>query len=254
MKNFQKHIILLILVSIFSFKNTTILLAQNTDQQEYISTALEDHGDKTAVWDEATEGLDFSKRKKKKKKKKEKRETETNTNTPARDRNFQGNNSIFGNGDFSGFFKIMFFVVVIGLLTYLMMKIAGGTAFLSNRKVEKEEIGYSIENVEANLQKADLEGFARHALDKQDYKLAIRLYYLQIIKILNQNKLIKWKRDKTNNEYIREMRPSTYFKDFRSITRLFERVWYGDVNVQEKEFEQLRPKFLTLIQELTGKK
>ncbi len=228
--------------------NMSNLEAQSANQQEYLAEPLEERKITSSAWNKATGELDFSPRKKKKEREREERERTRSNNNPSM---FRGNSSIF-SGDWGGFFQILFFSIIIGGLVFLIIKLLGGNTFKSNNAVNKKEIGYSMEAIEENLHEADLEGFARHALDNEDYKLAVRLYYLQIIKLLSERKSIKWKRDKTNNQYIREMQSHPQFKTFRSITRLFERVWYGDVEVEKKEFEQLRPRFLTFIKRISN--
>jgi hypothetical protein len=92
-----------------------------------------------------------------------------------------------------------------------------------------------------------LERFIREAVDQQKYALAIRLYYLAIIKELSLSKLIKWKRDKTNWSYLNEVRTTALSQPFRETTRIFERVWYGEGTLDEKEFLSIKPKFDQLI-------
>ena len=94
-----------------------------------------------------------------------------------------GDGSLF-SGDWSGFFKVFFFILVIGLLAYITLRLMGNAVFLSNKRVDDKDLEYSIDKIEEDIHQSDLEGFARHALDKQDYKLAIRLYFLQILKNL----------------------------------------------------------------------
>lgn len=243
---FTSKIIILGVMGLFFLFQSAIAVAQDDGQQDYLRSYLEERPNESA-WDRATNGLDYSKRKKKKEE--EEPETQTSPSNSGDGPNY-GEGSLF-DGDWSSIFKVLFFVIVIGLLVFLTLKLVGGNPFLMNRRIEKENINYSIKEVEADIHKSDLEGFARHALDQQDYKLAIRLYYLQIIKLLSQNKLIKWKRDKTNKAYVREMKGSDYFKEFRSITRLFERVWYGDVDLQQSEFEKVRPQFLDFLKKIS---
>jgi hypothetical protein len=218
-----KMMILAVLGFLMLFQSPEAI-AQDDGQQEYLRSYLEERPVDRA-WDRATNGLDYSKRKKKKERERREETQPSNSN--------DGPN--YGEGS----------------LVFLTLRLVGGNPFLVNRRIDKENINYSIEEVEADIHTSDLEGFARHALDKQDYKLAVRLYYLQIIKLLSQNKLIKWKRDKTNRAYINEMKGSDYFKDFRSVTRLFERVWYGDVHLQKSDFEQVRPRFLEFLKKIT---
>jgi len=220
------------------------VLAQDTNRESYESRSIKEHDFDKDKWEQATKGLNYSKEKKAEEKEEEEEELEQ---TPRDDFDFDG--SIF-NGNWSDFFKVFFFIVVIGLLAFIIMKLMGSTAFLSNQNVDKTGLQYSIEKVEENIHEADLEDFARHALDKKDYKLAIRLYFLQILKHLSTNNFIRWKRDKTNKEYVREMSGTDLFKEFRSLSRLFERVWYSDVKVEEHQFNLLRPKFLDFLKKI----
>ena len=218
-------------------------LAQDTGNDTYENTSIKEHEFDKDNWERAVKGLDYSKNKKE-----EEEEEEPEDVTPPETNDFDWDGSIF-DGNWSSFFKVFFFIIVIGLLAFIIIKMMGSTAFLSNKNVDKTALKYSIDKVEENIHEADLEDFARHALDKKDYKLAIRLYFLQILKHLSINNFIKWKRDKTNKEYVREMSGTDLFKEFRTISRLFERVWYSDVTVQEHQFNQIRPRFLDFFKE-----
>jgi hypothetical protein len=241
-----KYWLLPFLLVLGSLSNT---FAQSADQEKYLAEPLQERKITSSAWDKATGELDFSPTKKKSKKERERRERDESTRTSSPS-TFNGNGSIF-NGDWGGIFKILFFSIVIGALMFLIIRMLGGNTFKSNNAINRKEIGYSMAEIEENLHEADLEGFAQHALDKDDYKLAIRLYYLQILKVLSQDKKIKWKRDKTNNQYIREMASHPQFKAFGSITRQFERVWYGDVEVKKREFEKLQPSFSSFLKKIS---
>lgn len=219
------------------------VFAQDLDSDSYENTGIKEYQFDKDNWERATKDLDYSP------KKKPKEEEEEVQDEPVDTSDFDLDGSIF-DGNWSGFFRIFFFIIVIGLLTFIIMKLMGSTAFLSNKNVDKTNLKYSIEKVEEDIHQADLEDFAQHAIDKQDYKLAIRLYFLQILKDLSSNNFIKWKRNKTNKEYVREMSGTDLFKEFRAISRLFERVWYSDVTVQEHQFNRLRPKFLDFLKKI----
>lgn len=232
------------------FLGNTASWAQEKGQAAYQTSTIEERAIDAKNWQNATAELDYEQFRKK-----EKEEDTTNNNrteNSAEPFDMDFNTSIF-DGDWSGFFQVFFFVLVIGLLAFLTLKLMGATAFLSNKKIDKTALNYSIEKIEANLHQADLEGFVNQAVQNGDYKLAIRLYYLQIIKKLSLQKWIKWKKDKTNNAYLNEMRGSGSFKEFRAVTRLFERVWYGDVRIDASDFEVLRPQFLAFLKNIGEK-
>ena len=137
--------------------------------------------------------------------------------------------------------KFIFFAIAILALVFVIWKIVQAQMKLRNPKVRKR--AETLEEVVENIHETDLERFLREALAADNYKLAIRVYYLMIIKELSNKKLIKWKKDKTNNIYIREMRQTEYYKKFRDLTRKFERTWFGEDEIQKVDFQKLQPQF-----------
>lgn len=142
--------------------------------------------------------------------------------------------------------KVIVVTLVIIALVFLLWKIFGNAKFLKNKKIKGGEFSF-LDEAEDNLEESDLERFLREALEKKQYKVAVRIYYLMSIKELMQQNFIVWKKNKTNFEYLTEMRERKEFEHFRSLTRAFEIVWYGDVEIEEKEFVVLSPSFSSFI-------
>lgn len=86
-------------------------------------------------------------------------------------------------------------------------------------------------NFAAAIQKAEAKG---------DFREAIRLIFLQNLKTLQDQGVIQWKKDKTNHDYLREVRGSSYESGFRLLIRHFELVWYGGWAIQRAEYEAIR--------------
>lgn len=116
-----------------------------------------------------------------------------------------------------------------------------------NRAIARDGVAITLDNLEEYLHETDLDRFLRAALAEQNYALAIRLYYLQAIKDLSARNAIHWSREKTNRDYLREMRSHRLSDPFRSATRHFERVWYGNIDLTEPEFRRLEPEFKNLL-------
>ena len=72
--------------------------------------------------------------------------------------------------------------------------------------------------------------------------MAVRLYYLSVLKELSVKNHIRWKRDKTNGAYLRELAGSPLFGTVQEVTLIFERVWYGKVELAKPDFDQLEIK------------
>ncbi len=142
--------------------------------------------------------------------------------------------------------KVVVVTLVIIALVFLLWKIFGNAKFLKNKKIKEGEFSF-LDEAEDNLEESDLDRFLREALEKKQYKVAVRIYYLMSIKELMQQNYIMWKKNKTNFEYLTEMRERKEFEHFRSLTRAFEVVWYGDLDIEEKEFVILSPSFTSFI-------
>ncbi|MDV7395353.1 DUF4129 domain-containing protein, partial [Arthrospira platensis SPKY1] len=101
----------------------------------------------------------------------------------------------------------------------------------------------SLEDIEDNLLEANIPDHLREAIRSGDYKMAIRLHYLALIQSLAHQRLIRWEREKTNGDYLRELQAHPLFADFREMTLVFERVWYGDRTVSEPDYRAIEARF-----------
>ena len=43
------------------------------------------------------------------------------------------------------------------------------------------------------------------------------------------------------------MRKTNVFQSFREATRVFERVWYGEGDLEESDYQNIKPKFEALV-------
>jgi Domain of unknown function (DUF4129) len=66
--------------------------------------------------------------------------------------------------------------------------------------------------------------------------------------------LIAWKKDKTNRDYLNEIRGRNNYNDFRQLTLVYEIVWYGDTPVKQEEFSNVHRLFNTFKSNLNGAK
>lgn len=92
----------------------------------------------------------------------------------------------------------------------------------------------------------DFDAVLEDALRRQDFRLAIRLHYLDILRHLSRAELISWHPDKTNRHYFRELSDQKLKEPFGRLTRIFEYVWYGEATPGEREFEAAKSEFLAL--------
>lgn len=117
-----------------------------------------------------------------------------------------------------------------------------------NRTIARDGVEITLDNLEEYLHETDLDRFLRAALADGNYALAIRIYYLQIIKDLSGKGLIRWAKEKTNRDYLREMRRHHLSEDFVFVTCSFERIWYGNAPLDASGYNRLEPRFSGFLQ------
>jgi hypothetical protein len=147
------------------------------------------------------------------------------------------------NGQSNNLVSYALFALVIIALIYIGYRIIRNGQFWNNKNIVREKV-YTLENLEANLAEVDIDPFLKQALSENNYRLAIRLLYLNIIKSLSFNDFIRWRREKTNGEYLAEMRKNALYPAFEHCTRIYEFVWYNEVfSFDYQAFEKSRPEF-----------
>ncbi len=149
------------------------------------------------------------------------------------------------------FFKILAVLGAIGILAFIIMQLQTGESLFGakNRKLEKGP-PIDLENIEENLPDADIPDFIRSALGAGDYKMAVRLRYLGLIQSLARRSWISWERDKTNGDYLLEMGARPVFEAFRDATLVFERIWYGNRDLEEGAYRRIAAQFEELEQQI----
>jgi len=147
------------------------------------------------------------------------------------------------------FLKVIFIVggiLLLGVLLYFVVK--SGFFIPKSAPKQKKATVKSVEEVEEDLENTDPSDFLHQAIANGQYELALRLYYLSIIRELSARKIISWKKDKTNRDYLHEARDSTLHEPFQRFTRIFEYIWYGEQAFSQTEFNRLQPQLEQFLQ------
>ncbi|MFB0946770.1 MAG: hypothetical protein QMB24_11590, partial [Spirosomataceae bacterium] len=113
-----------------------------------------------------------------------------------------------------------------------------------------------IESAE-KLSQIDFKKSIQQTLEKENYRLAIRIDYLWLVQQLSDDGLIIFTKDKTNQTYVRELTKNQRVSDevgtsFKTCTRLYEYVWFGNFAVDKSRFEEIEPQFSFILNQPTG--
>jgi len=146
--------------------------------------------------------------------------------------------------------QILFYGVVIAIIIAILFFIIKNTSLRSSRKVPKTELTDVTAPFE-NIADLDIDMLLQKAAG--NYRLAVRLYFLGLLKKLNEGGFIVWKKDKTNRDYLTELYAKAFhYDDVRKLTLAYEQVWYGDHAIPVDVYHQLRDDFKAIDQQLNA--
>lgn len=123
---------------------------------------------------------------------------------------------------------------VLGFVVWLFIKLDPAGSMLK----EPQKPSVLLSEDEKIIQREDISELIQNALKTKNYRLAVRYYYLLILRKLRENELIEYQFQKTNEEYLTEIKPAVLNEQFKNITRIYDFIWYGDFPVTETEFKK----------------
>ncbi|WP_394749751.1 DUF4129 domain-containing protein [Spongiimicrobium salis] len=136
--------------------------------------------------------------------------------------------------------------VLLGLLIYLLIRFfikANSRAMLHSQK-NQSVVGMSEE--ENIIKNENIHELIKNAIAAGDYRLAIRYYYLSILKLMSHKEYIAWEMQKTNDDYIKELKETDFKQSFARITHLYDYIWYGSFAIDESKFRKAEIAFSEL--------
>ena len=104
------------------------------------------------------------------------------------------------------------------------------------------------EDIERNLQNVDFEKLIKSTLKVGDQRLAIRYYYLWLLKKMSEKEIIDWNPEKTNSDYLYEIKNEKLKQDFRYASYLYNNIWYGEFEITDASFTSIKKSFENLLQ------
>ena len=137
--------------------------------------------------------------------------------------------------------KYYLLAVILLALVYVLYIIVKNSA-PANRAI-KESFDFSELKDDDNIHETDLNKLLTAAEGQEQYNLAIRIRFLMLIKRLSELGLIDWKPGKTNRSYVREMKKHSDATLFVQLTRMYERIWFGDNILPAQLYQQVYPKY-----------
>lgn len=109
----------------------------------------------------------------------------------------------------------------------------------NNKKINT----FSYNDVEKNIHEVNFLQMIQKAENENNTRQSIRLYYLWLLKVLSDKKIIEWNIRKTNSDYEREIKNETQKADFIYLSKVYNYIWYGEFSINDTQYQSAKTDF-----------
>lgn len=149
------------------------------------------------------------------------------------------------------FLKTLAFIVIIFVIYMIVKAIMNNEGqWVFGKNSDKKIIHY--DEIEKNLLKIDFEKLIQNSLQLGDKRLTIRYYYLWLLKKMSKEQIIVWDVEKTNSDYLYEIKDAMQKDDFAYLSYLYNYIWYGEFELDDETFEKARITFEKSIKKINN--
>lgn len=166
---------------------------------------------------------------------------------------FQGLFGLANNEAAMGMVVIVMRVIAVLLILFVVYLIVKALLnkegrWIFGKNSDRRLINY--DELEKNLHLIDFEKLIKQSIQSGEKRLSIRYYYLWLLKKMSEKQIIEWDAEKTNSDYLYEIKSENFKKDFAYLSYLYNYIWYGEFELDEATFEKARKAFEKSIQSL----
>src|SRR5690606_32971103 len=143
---------------------------------------------------------------------------------------------------------IIWLVIIVGFVTFLVIFLSNSNTrlFRKTSKITDEEINPATSdifniNYQAEINKAAGAG---------NYRFAVRLMFLRLLRELSDTGKIQYRQDGTNFDYMMQLHGTALYGDFPRLTRHYEYSWYGQFAIDTEKYGHIANDFENFRQRL----
>lgn len=146
--------------------------------------------------------------------------------------------------------RVIFYVLVVGILLYALYRVV-----LVNKLFifyPSSKAGKGGEEGAEQMSEENIDEQLGQAINQKDYRNAVRCLYLRVLRGLHAKGYITWHAQATNDDYARQMRNHPSGTEFAFLTRVYDYVWYGGLEINEAQFGSVYNNFQNFYKNTTA--
>jgi hypothetical protein len=143
----------------------------------------------------------------------------------------------------SGIFEVIMWILAGGFVLFILYRLFL-TQGIFKRTVKARETAEPEVTEEGEItQPAELDMKIRQAEAEGNFRLAVRYQYLKALHRLAEQERVELAADKTNYQYVRELKDYNQQNEFAALTLNYEYVWYGEFLIGKDIYDRIAEGF-----------
>ena len=138
---------------------------------------------------------------------------------------------------------VLLIIFVIYLIVKAVLNQEGSWIF--GKSSDKKIIQYT--DIEKNIHQVDFEKLIQETIQSGENRLTIRYYYLWLLKKMASQEVIVWDIEKTNSDYLYEIKNLKIKEEFQYASYLYNYIWYGEFTLDSNTFEKAKTVFINAL-------
>jgi hypothetical protein len=143
---------------------------------------------------------------------------------------------------------IIWAVVIVSLL--VIARLLARSSFGKLTRSAPKLTGFNFNDLTEDLATINYTQRIAEALSENNFRLAIRWHYLEMLYQLDKQQQIVFAPYKTNIDYRYELKNKNIQAAFTSLSRIYDYVWYGEFVINETDYVNNAGAFLNLKKQI----
>ena len=138
------------------------------------------------------------------------------------------------------YIKVFLVLFVIYFVLTKIFKVGIFSIFSKKNKAAANKV--VLNDWQEDIHTINFDEKINRAVQQGNFREAVRLRFLKILKLLTDNNHIRWSIEKTNRDYLNELTNNKLHAEFKNTALIFDYIWYGEYSIKNneeyKKFEQ----------------
>jgi hypothetical protein len=147
---------------------------------------------------------------------------------------------VFNEMAYTDWGNVLLYVLAVCVLVIIVLAVLKVDAF---RVLSGSDKNVTKGVFHENIHEMDFDVLIKEALAKRDFRNAVRLVFLQSLKLLSDKQHIDWQPGKTNHDYLDEVQSVDVKKGLGQLSYYFDYAWYGGFTISETQFSRVKTIF-----------